>query len=63
MCRAICARWRDEKVYAIDWKDKLDVLKNTYYLKVNETEMETITGLKDPTGSRQADSCLGRYPR
>ena len=39
---------RDEKVYAIDWKDKLQVLKNTYYLKVNETEMETITGLKDP---------------
>lgn len=39
---------RDEKVYAIDWKDKLDVLKNTYYLKVNETEMETITELKDP---------------
>ncbi len=39
---------RDEKVYPIDWKDKLAVLKNTYYLKVNETEMETITGLKDP---------------
>ena len=39
---------RDEKVYPIDWKDKLKVLKNTYYLKVNETEMETITGLKDP---------------
>ena len=38
---------RDEKVYPIDWKDKLEVLKNTYYLKVNETEMETITGLKD----------------
>lgn len=38
---------RDEKVFAIDWKDKLKVLKNTYYLKVNETEMETITGLKD----------------
>ena len=38
---------RDEKVYAVDWKDKLQVLKNTYYLKVNETEMETITGLKD----------------
>ena len=38
---------RDEKVYAIDWKEKLEVLKNTYYLKVNETEMETITGLKD----------------
>ena len=39
---------RDEKVYPIDWKEKLDVLKHTYYLKVNETEMETITGLKEP---------------
>lgn len=38
---------RDEKVYPIDWKDKLKVLKNTYYLKVNEIETETITGLKD----------------
>lgn len=38
---------RDEKVYPIDWKDKLKVLKNTYYLKVNEIEMETITGLKN----------------
>lgn len=38
---------RDEKVYPIDWKEKLKVLKYTYYLKVNETEMETITGLKD----------------
>lgn len=38
---------RDEKVYPTDWKDKLKVLKNTYYLKVNEIEMETITGLKD----------------
>ena len=38
---------RDEKVYPIDWKEKLWVLKHTYYLKVNETEMETITGLKD----------------
>lgn len=38
---------RDLKVYPIDWKDKLKVLKNTYYLKVNEIEMETITGLKD----------------
>lgn len=39
---------KDEKVYPIDWKDKLAVLKHTYYLKVNEIEMETITGLKDP---------------
>ena len=38
---------RDVKVYPIDWKEKLKVLKHTYYLKVNETEMETITGLKD----------------
>ena len=38
---------RDEKVYSIDWIEKLKVLKHTYYLKVNETEMETITGLKD----------------
>ena len=38
---------RDEKVYPIDWKEKLKVLKHTYYMKVNETEMETITGLKD----------------
>ena len=38
----------DQKVYPIDWKEKLEVLKNTYYLKVNETEMETITGLKEP---------------
>lgn len=39
---------RDEKVFPVDWKDKLRVLKSTYYLKVNEVEMETITGLKDP---------------
>ena len=38
---------RDEKVYPIDWKEKLKVLKHTYSLKVNETEMNTITGLKD----------------
>lgn len=39
---------RDEKVYSVDWKEKMEVLKNTYYLKVNEIEMETITGLKEP---------------
>ena len=39
---------RDEKVYPIDWKDKLKVLKHTYYIKVNEIEMETVTGLKNP---------------
>lgn len=39
---------KDEKVFAIDWKEKKEVLKHTYYLKVNEIEMETITGVKDP---------------
>ena len=39
---------RDEKVYSVDWKDKLRVLKHTYYIKVNEIEMETITDIKDP---------------
>ena len=38
---------KDEKVFAIDWKEKKEVLKHTYYLKVNEIEMETITGVKD----------------
>ncbi len=38
---------RDEKVYPTDWTDKMRVLRHTYYLKVNETEMETITGVKD----------------
>ena len=38
---------RDEKVYSVDWKDKLRVLKHTYYIKVNEIEMETITDIKD----------------
>lgn len=39
---------RGEKVYPVDWKDKMAVLRNTYYLKVNETEMETVTGITDP---------------
>lgn len=39
---------RGEKVYPVDWKDKMTVLRNTYYLKVNETEMETVTGITDP---------------
>lgn len=39
---------RDEKVYPIDWEEKKRVCKNTYYLKVNEIEMETVTGEKDP---------------
>lgn len=39
---------RGEDVRAIDWKDKLDILACTDIIKVNEHEMEVITGLTDP---------------
>lgn len=39
---------RGECVYPIDWRAKRQVLRNTYYLKVNETEMQTITHLSQP---------------
>lgn len=39
---------RDGNVYPVDWQQKHEVLRHTYYLKLNETEMETITGLTDP---------------
>lgn len=39
---------RGEKVYPIDWKDKVRVLRHTDILKLNEHEMEVVTGLKDP---------------
>lgn len=39
---------RGEKVYAIDWADKLEALKYIDILKANEREMETITGTTDP---------------
>lgn len=38
---------RNGNVFAKDWKDKRRVLENTYYIKVNETEMQTITGFTD----------------
>lgn len=44
---------RDEKVYAIDWKDKLDALKHIHILKVNEHEMEVLTGYSDITKAGQ----------
>lgn len=34
---------RGQKVYAVDWDDKLRVLKNTYILKVNEHEVDVLT--------------------
>lgn len=38
---------RDQKVFAIDWKDKLEALKYIHTLKVNEHEMEVLTGYSD----------------
>jgi sugar/nucleoside kinase (ribokinase family) len=39
---------RGEDVFATHWKDKLDVLKYTDILKLNEHEMEVVTGLSNP---------------
>lgn len=38
---------RGERVYPIDWTDKLEALKYIDILKVNEHEMEVLTGHKD----------------
>ena len=38
---------RGEKVYAIDWKNKLDYLQYVDILKVNEFEIESLTGYSD----------------
>jgi sugar/nucleoside kinase (ribokinase family) len=39
---------RGEKVYAVDWQDKAEALKYIDILKVNEHEMEMITGHTNP---------------
>ena len=39
---------RGEKVYPIDWPEKREILAHTDIIKVNEHEMEVITGLTDP---------------
>lgn len=39
---------RGQDVVAVDWKEKLDILAHTHTLKLNEHEMEVITGLTDP---------------
>lgn len=42
-----------EKVVSIDWEEKLEVLPRIHFLKVNEEEMQTLTGKTDPqTGAR-----------
>lgn len=38
---------RNEKVYAVDWKDKKEALKYIHVLKANELEMEVLTGFSD----------------
>ena len=38
---------RGQEVYPIDWTDKMNVLKYTDILKLNEHEMEVVTGLTD----------------
>ena len=39
---------RGEQVYPIDWAEKREILAHTDIIKVNEHEMEVITGLTDP---------------
>ncbi len=38
---------RDQKVYAVDWSEKLEALKYVDILKVNEYEVTVLTGEKD----------------
>ena len=49
---------RGEKVYPIDWAEKREILAHTGIIKVNEHEMEVITGLTDP---RAAAKCLAEW--
>lgn len=49
---------RGEKVYPIDWAEKREILAHTNIIKVNEHEMEVITGLTDP---RAAAKCLAEW--
>lgn len=39
---------RETRVYPVDWTDKLEALQYIHFLKVNEHEMEILTGLSDP---------------
>ena len=39
---------RGENVYPIDWAEKREILAHTDIIKVNEHEMEVITGFNDP---------------
>ncbi len=61
---------RNRHVYAVDWADKFEVLSHTDILKLNEHEMEVVTGLKSPRevakkiaswGVREVVVTLGSY--
>lgn len=49
---------RGEKVYPVDWADKLEALKYIDILKANEKEMETLTGQTD---AREAARILASW--
>lgn len=42
-----------EEVKAVEWKDKLRLLKHTAILKVNEWECQTLTGITEPHEAAQ----------
>lgn len=46
-CQGYLREVRGEKVYPVDWADKLEVLKYVDVLKANEMEMKVLTGTTD----------------
>lgn len=46
-CQGYLREVRGDKVYPVDWADKLDVLKFVDVLKANEMEMKVLTGTSD----------------
>lgn len=50
---------RGEKVYAVDWKDKEEILRVTDIVKLNEYEMEVIAGTDDPRAVARKLASLG----
>ena len=50
---------RGEKVYAVDWKDKVEILSVTDIVKLNEYEMEVIAGTDDPRAVARKLASLG----
>lgn len=50
---------RGEKVFAVDWKDKEEILSVTDIVKLNEYEMEVIAGTDDPRAVARKLASLG----